>query len=523
LLARKFGAGQLNQISVGFMNIIFRFFAKARFVLVLFCLAIISITDVYAKESITNCDDVEWSEAEKTQAEFCAAHPGCALVLKIGKTCTKVKTFLKNLNEQIGEGVRTLFGRNKDVTDEAVFNAYRTDEARAAVSRDPAWRKKSEEIESEIKSIRKQQLSGSNGKDNWVFSGEVQDGAPSGRGTMIYADGQMQRGNFLNGSLQGFGEVLHQNGSLKTGGFYGGKAIGPSFFEMTSTGDIYKGSAFNGHRHVGTYTFKDGRRFEGKFDIADGRFLEGKLYRANGLLHGEGTWRNDVFHAGIGYNIDGTKFVVDREADLRKAAEEKRLAQAEADKARLAQAAQDKAAREQAFRDSLKSLNAGQLYAKADELKSSGQTDNANIALRQLISTYPDHQLSMKAAELLAPRQDVATAEKAGTAATQASSARNVSSPSVSGGKCTTHEQCVIVENASGLDKKMAAFPRNDTVLQTRSIIFAADFLISTYQQCTSDVRCKGIIVHWSDLKSNALRTCQQISNNPNICTVSPF
>jgi hypothetical protein len=505
------------------MNIIFRVFAKARFVLVLFFLAMFSITDVYAKESITNCDDVEWSEAEKTQAEFCATHPGCALVLKIGKTCTKVKTFLKNLNEQIGEGVRTLFGRNKDVTDEAVFNAYRTQEARAAISSDVTWKKTSEEIESEIKKIRKRQLSGSNGKDSWMYSGEVQSGEPSGRGTMVFSDGQMQRGTFENGRLNGNGEVLTSDGTLRTAQFHGGKAVGSGFFEFNSNGDIFKGSAFNDHRHVGTFTFKDGRRLEGKFEISNGHFLEGRLYRADGSLRAEGTWRNGEHYAGTGYNIDGTKVVVDREADLRKAAEEKRLAQAEAEKARLAQAAQDRVAREQAFRDSLKSLNAGQLYAKADELKSSGQTDNANVALRQLISTYPDHQLSMKAAELLAPRQNVATAEKAGTAAKQVSSAKNVSSSISSEGKCTTHEQCVIVENASGLDKKMAALPRNDTVLQTRSIIFAADFLISTYQQCITDVRCKGIIVHWSDLRSNALRTCQQISNNPNICTVSPF
>jgi hypothetical protein len=82
-----------------------------------------------------------------------------------------------------------------------------------------------------------------------------------------------------------------------------------------------------------------------------------------------------------------------------------RAADAEAAKKVAAAAAAERAAAEKAeraFKAKLATLNAGQLFVLADELKAEGKTAQARDVLRTLIVRFPDHALASNAATALA-------------------------------------------------------------------------------------------------------------------------
>lgn len=71
--------------------------------------------------------------------------------------------------------------------------------------------------------------------------------------------------------------------------------------------------------------------------------------------------------------------------------------------ARAEQMQRDEAARaEQQFRTSLQAMNPGQLFARADELSTRGESTRAREVLRVLISRFPDHPLAATAARQIA-------------------------------------------------------------------------------------------------------------------------
>ncbi|MEQ1536652.1 MAG: hypothetical protein ABL923_12335 [Burkholderiaceae bacterium] len=84
----------------------------------------------------------------------------------------------------------------------------------------------------------------------------------------------------------------------------------------------------------------------------------------------------------------------------------------------IAKAASDLAAAAKSFRDSLAKMNAGQLFAKADELSSQGDKAKAREVLRILVSRFPDHPLAATAAQQIAALGNTAnngsTTESAG-------------------------------------------------------------------------------------------------------------
>lgn len=92
-----------------------------------------------------------------------------------------------------------------------------------------------------------------------------------------------------------------------------------------------------------------------------------------------------------------------------------------------------------------------------------------------------------------------------------------------SGDNCTTYEQCVQVENTSGLASKLDGLPNNNVNLKTRGIIAVSDFMIKNYQQCQSDTRCQTIINQYQKLKTDTLLVCEKSSTDPSTCTQSPF
>ncbi len=112
------------------------------------------------------------------QLELCKAHPGCKLVMGIHSSCVRVKKFLISLNEQIGEGVKTLFGRKKEVTNGMVFEASLNDTQRTVEDK-PGWKESIDAAREGQKREGKDVLTGNNGANTWVYVGTVKDGKPT--------------------------------------------------------------------------------------------------------------------------------------------------------------------------------------------------------------------------------------------------------------------------------------------------------------------------------------------------------
>ena len=78
-------------------------------------------------------------------------------------------------------------------------------------------------------------LSGAMGVTTWQYDGEVSLGQPNGKGKMIFSDGDVVEGSFINGTPNGHCSYTYANG------------------------DEYRGSLVNGKRDgYGIYTHADG-------------------------------------------------------------------------------------------------------------------------------------------------------------------------------------------------------------------------------------------------------------------------
>jgi len=111
-----------------------------------------------------------------------------------------------------------------------------------------------------------------------TYSGEWFEGDPSGYGTMIYSNGEKYAGQFKNGRYEGLGIVYNADSSVKKRGIWkNGKLKFP--------GDC-KGDCLNGY---GTITYENGEKYEGQF--VDGQYCGiGMLYDADGSIKQKGYW-----------------------------------------------------------------------------------------------------------------------------------------------------------------------------------------------------------------------------------------
>jgi hypothetical protein len=88
------------------------------------------------------------------------------------------------------------------------------------------------------------------------------------------------------------------------------------------------------------------------------------------------------------------------------------------------------------FRDSLSTMNAGQLFAKSDELSSQGDTTKAREVLRTLVGKFPNHPLAAPAAQQMAS-MNAASANSGGSASgTSSGAVSNVSVQAAGAGNC---------------------------------------------------------------------------------------
>lgn len=353
---------------------------------------------------IANCQELTDPDT-KTQAELCSAHVGCKLVFAIHSTCVKARKFIDNLKESIGDGVATLFGRRKEVTSDAVFEASLSDVGRSA-SKSAEWQEKIKPIREAVGKAGSDTVSGKASDDGrWTFIGEVQDGKPNGPGTRYFSNGEVQRGTFKDGRPEGSLDTSFGSGQRSVSEYHDNKKNGYGL-DVLSDGTEYKGTWADGQRNGPTETkYTDGRRFEGRYEA--GAMAEGTFFRPDGSKLESGTYKSSQLEVGQRFDEQGAvQAEVNKPRDrmlanqARQDAEQERLRREQEARVAAEQRRRDAdAATAQAFKDSLGAMNAGQLFAKADELSVLGDRAKAREALRALVSRFPDHALAATAAQ----------------------------------------------------------------------------------------------------------------------------
>jgi hypothetical protein len=500
-----------------------------RFFMGIFLMLALGTSQAQPDNNPANCNEVKDPDVQ-FQMELCTAHPGCKLVMSIHKTCVKAKKFLNNLKEQIGEGVKGLFGYRKEVTSDNVFEASMTDEQRA-VTQDKDWRKLAETIKESQKNTSKEVLTGrSSDGGTWTYIGETSNGLKNGRGTTFYSNGQIDRGEFLNDARNGSVDAIVPNGTRLTGTFQNDQLNGMGYHLGTNGLTKYKGYFVDGLRTgQGVLELADGTRYEGQFK---GGAISGQgiIYYNDGSIWQRGVFESNKLSVGKIYSSAGVVLAeVNQPLDEQKKRESAQLAAIEKNRAeeaeRLAQQQRQReaqAAAEKAYRDSLAQMNAGQLFARADELSSAGEPIKAREVLRTLLSRFPDHALAATAAAQLSKMAGSAGSGSEGRADSGNASAQVPVRASGMTGR--PFEDCVNSDKANtALTAKLNAIPPDDAITFMRGAHFASRWMLENYSQCLPDPRAKAQVDQYRKTMTDTLQSCRQLSTNRSICEVSPL
>jgi hypothetical protein len=352
---------------------------------------------------IANCEEIK-DEATQTQKNFCEAHVGCRLVFGIQKGCTEAKGFLIRLQNimkrdnvpepavankgSLFDRFKSIIGIKPDVTSNQVFEASMTESQLLLQEKDPDWKERSAKVRdlvSKADSKSSLEWKATNG-ERGVYIGDVKDGKANGVGVVFWQDGEMSRGEYVANVRHGLADALHTDGLRRLGNEFNGKRNGDGM-TLHPDGRFFKGAYFDGQ--------------------ASGL---GAMHRPDGTLIFKGIYDKGQPSVGIAYDKDG---IETEKIDRPEQARQVRLAQEKVDAEARAKAEQDRLAAEQRRRDeasaqerayqaSLNAMNAGQLFAKADELRASGRGDEARRMTRVLVSRFPEHPLALQAAGQIA-------------------------------------------------------------------------------------------------------------------------
>ena len=107
-----------------------------------------------------------------------------------------------------------------------------------------------------------------------TYKGEVFDlqGVPHGKGTRVYASGDVYEGDWVNGTPHGNGKYSWTDGDVYEGGWVNGKRSGKGKWSF-SNGNIFEGDFVDGLPNgKGKYTYADGYVQEGIWK--DGKFVQ---------------------------------------------------------------------------------------------------------------------------------------------------------------------------------------------------------------------------------------------------------
>jgi hypothetical protein len=523
------------------LSLFIRFFAGLSLLLAL------SIGHAQSDDNPANCNELKDPDIT-FQMELCKAHAGCRMVMSIHNSCVKTKRFLTNLKEQIGEGVKGLFGYRKEVTSDHVFEASMDDKQRS-VTQDKEWKDKADAIRDGQKKTGNEVLTGaSTGGGTWTYIGEISGGKKNGQGTTFYSTGQIERGEFRDNARNGAIDMIEPDGRRSTGSYVSDSMTGMGYRLYPDGAAKYKGGFVANQRSgPGVLEFSNGTRYDGNFKVGE-YSGEGVIFRNDGSIAQRGVFEKNELS--VGKKCDAAGVVVaevnkpldeqrQRESAQLAAAEKQRVAAEEKaaadERRRQAEAAEQqrqrdaKAAADKAYRDSLAQMNAGQLFAKADEFSSAGDTLKAREVLRALVSRFPDHALAATAATQMSK---MAEASSGGSSNISAITGGGASGGTGSGGVSNRpsgvsgrpFEECTNNDKANtSLISKMNAIPRNDTIKLLRGAHFASRWMLDNYSQCLPDPRAKEQVDQYRKTIAETLRTCKQLSSDQAICEVSPL
>lgn len=129
--------------------------------------------------------------------------------------------------------------------------------------------------------------------DKSVYIGELTGLLRDGRGSLLYAGGDLYEGDFYYGELTGEGSYYYKNGDVYVGGFKNGVKSGSGCYTWTSIGESYEGEYQNNLRHGnGVYRYAGGDIYSGGYDH-DAKSGQGKMVFASGDVY-EGSFSGDL-------------------------------------------------------------------------------------------------------------------------------------------------------------------------------------------------------------------------------------
>ena len=129
---------------------------------------------------------------------------------------------------------------------------------------------------------------------------------PEGRGTLVYANGNIYEGQWLAGWPHGQGKYTEATGNVYEGAYVEGKRHGHGKFSF-ATGDVYEGEYVEGERHGrGKMTNADGNSY-------DGEWADGKKHGIATFTYPDGRTMVSCYEAGadvgqgVAWSADRTK------------------------------------------------------------------------------------------------------------------------------------------------------------------------------------------------------------------------
>ena len=128
--------------------------------------------------------------------------------------------------------------------------------------------------------------------DDGVYTGEIKDGVPNGRGKLVYTGnntGDRYEGDFKNGKPEGKGIYYHKNGNIYSGDLKNDTANGKGIL-YSINGNRYEGDWVKDCPHgKGIKYFKNGDRMMGDYN-------EGKPIGKHVILHANGNVSEKIFN-----------------------------------------------------------------------------------------------------------------------------------------------------------------------------------------------------------------------------------
>lgn len=145
--------------------------------------------------------------------------------------------------------------------------------------------------------------------DSGIFTGQINNEKPHGKGTMKYEDGRIFVGEWSEGRWHGMGRASFSNGDSYDGQYKYDQRHGEGCYRWHD-GRVYTGGFYGDKRHgKGRYVWPDGAKYEGEFKdgqhdgVGTYRFADGSVYAGNwrqGQYHGVGTctWSDGRIYTG---------------------------------------------------------------------------------------------------------------------------------------------------------------------------------------------------------------------------------